>query len=173
MKTLLILVGKTTDKHFQAGITDYVERIGHYMPFELVTIPELKNTKSLSEEQQKTAEGELILKQIQPSDTVVLLDEQILKQIQPSDTVVLLDEHGKEWRSIEFARWLEQKRNTARRLIFVIGGPYGFSPAVYARANEQLSLSKMTFSHQMIRLVFTEQVYRACTIIKGEPYHHE
>ena len=138
MKTLLILVGKTTDKHFQAGITDYVERIGHYMPFELVTIPELKNTKSLSEEQQKTAEGELIL-----------------KQIQPSDTVVLLDEHGREWRSIEFARWLEQKRNTARRLIFVIGGPYGFSPAVYARANEQLSLSKMTFSHQMIRLVFT------------------
>ena len=96
------------------GITDYVERIGHYMPFELVTIPELKNTKSLSEEQQKSAEGELIL-----------------KQIQPSDTVVLLDEHGREWRSIEFARWLEQKRNTARRLIFVIGGPYGFSPAVY------------------------------------------
>ena len=146
MKTLLILVGKTTDRHFQAGISDYVERIGHYMPFELVTIPELKNTKSLSEEQQKAAEGELIL-----------------KQIQASDTVVLLDEHGRELRSIEFARWLEQKRNTTRRLIFVIGGPYGFSPAVY----------KMTFSHQMIRLVFTEQIYRACTIIKGEPYHHE
>ena len=156
MKTVLILVGKTTDKHFQAGITDYVERIGHYMPFELVTIPELKNTKSLTEEQQKTAEGELIL-----------------KQLQASDTVVLLDEHGKELRSIEFARWLEQKRNTARRLVFIIGGPYGFSPAVYDRANEQLSLSKMTFSHQMIRLVFTEQVYRACTIIRGEPYHHE
>lgn len=156
MKTLLILVGKTTDRHFQAGIADYTERIGHYMPFELVTIPELKNTKSLSEDQQKTAEG-----------------EQILKLIQPPDTVVLLDEHGRELRSIEFARWLEQKRNTARRLIFIIGGPYGFSPAVYARANEQLSLSKMTFSHQMIRLVFTEQVYRACTIIKGEPYHHE
>ena len=149
MKTILILVGKTTDKHFQAGISDYVERIGHYMPFELVT-------KSLTEEQQKTAEGELIL-----------------KQIQSSDTVVLLDEHGREFHSIEFARWLEQKRNTARRLVFVIGGPYGFSQAVYARANEQLSLSKMTFSHQMIRLVFTEQVYRACTIIKGEPYHHE
>lgn len=156
MKTILILVGKTTDKHFQAGITDYVERIGHYMPFELVTIPELKNTKSLTEDQQKTAEGELIL-----------------KQLQVSDTVVLLDEHGKELRSIEFASWLEQKRNTARRLVFVIGGPYGFSPAVYARANEQLSLSKMTFSHQMIRLVFTEQIYRACTIIRGEPYHHE
>lgn len=156
MKTLLILVGKTTDRHFLAGISDYAGRISHYMPFELVTIPELKNTKSLSEDQQKTAEGELIL-----------------KLLQPSDTVVLLDEHGRELRSIEFARWLEQKRNTARRLVFVIGGPYGFSPALYARANEQLSLSKMTFSHQMIRLVFTEQVYRACTIIKGEPYHHE
>ena len=156
MKTILILVGKTTDKHFQTGINDYCDRIGHYMPFELVTIPELKNTKSLSEDQQKQAEGELIL-----------------KQIQTSDTVVLLDERGKEFRSIEFAKWLEQKRNTARRLVFVIGGPYGFSQAVYSRANEQLSLSKMTFSHQMIRLVFTEQIYRACTIIKGEPYHHE
>ena len=156
MKTILVLVGKTTDKHFQAGINDYVERIGHYMPFELVTIPELKNTKNLSEDQQKISEGELIL-----------------KQLQPSDTVVLLDEHGREFRSIELARWLEQKRNTARRLLFIIGGPYGFSPAVYARANEQLSLSKLTFSHQMIRLVFTEQIYRACTIIKGEPYHHE
>ena len=156
MKTILILVGKTTDKHFFAGIADYVERIGHYMPFELVTISELKNTKSLTEEQQKVAEGELIL-----------------KQLQASDTVVLLDEHGKEFRSIEFARWVEQKRNTARRLVFIIGGPYGFSSAVYDRANEQLSLSKMTFSHQMIRLVFTEQVYRACTIIRGEPYHHE
>ena len=156
MKTLLIQVGKTVNKHFQAGISDYVERIGHYMPFEVVTIPDLKNTKSLSEEQQKQLEG-----------------EQILKQLQPSDTVVLLDEHGREYRSIEFARWLEQKRNTARRLVFVIGGPYGFSQEVYARANEQLSLSKMTFSHQMIRLTFTEQIYRACTIIKGEPYHHE
>ena len=156
MKTILILVGKTTDKHFQAGISDYVERIGHYMPFDIVTIPELKNTKSLSEEQQKTMEGELIL-----------------KQLQPSDTLVLLDEHGKELRSIELAKWLEQKQQTARRLVFVIGGPYGFSEVVYSRANEKLSLSKLTFSHQMVRLVFTEQIYRACTIIKGEPYHHE
>ena len=138
MKTLLILVGKTTDKHFAAGINDYVERIGHYMPFEIVTIPELKNTKSLIEEQQKSLEGDLIL-----------------KQLQPSDTVVLLDEHGRELRSLEFARWIEQKRNTARRLVFVVGGPYGFSKEVYARCNEQLSLSKMTFSHQMIRLIFT------------------
>ena len=156
MKTILILVGKTTDKHFHAGISDYAERIGHYMPFDMVIIPELKNTKSLSEEQQKTMEGELIL-----------------KQLQPSDTLVLLDERGKELRSIELAKWLEQKQQTARRLVFVIGGPYGFSEAVYKRANEQLSLSKLTFSHQMVRLVFTEQIYRACTIIKGEPYHHE
>jgi len=156
VKTILIQVGKTVNKHFVAGISDYVERISHYMPFEVVTIPGLKNTKNLSEEQQKTDEGELIL-----------------KQLQPSDTVVLLDEHGREYRSIEFAQWLQQKQNTARRLVFVIGGPYGFSPAVYQRANEQLSLSKMTFSHQMIRLTFIEQVYRACTIIKGEPYHHE
>jgi len=156
MKTILIQVGKTTSKHFQAVIADYVERIGHYMPFDVVTIPELKNTKSLTEEQQKLTEGELIL-----------------KQLQPSDTVVLLDEHGRELRSVEFARWLEHRQQTCRRLVFVIGGPYGFSPAVYGRANEQLSLSRMTFSHQMIRMTFTEQVYRACTIIKGEPYHHE
>ena len=156
MKTILILVGKTTDKHFQAAISDYADRITHYMPFDIVTIPELKNTKSLSEEQQKTMEGELIL-----------------KQLQPSDTLVLLDEHGKELRSIELAKWLEQKQQTARRLVFVIGGPYGFSEAVYNRANEKLSLSKLTFSHQMVRLVFTEQIYRACTMIKGEPYHHE
>lgn len=156
MKTVLIVVGKTADKHFAAGIQDYVERIGHYMPFDVVTIPELKKTKSLSEQQQKTQEGDLIM-----------------KQLQPSDTVVLLDERGKEMRSVELACWLQQKWNTARRLVFVIGGPYGFSQEVYGRADEKLSLSKLTFSHQMIRLVFTEQVYRACTIIKGEPYHHE
>ena len=156
MKTILIQVGKTTNKHFIAGINDYVERINHYMPFEVATIPELKNTKNLTEEQQKQAEG-----------------EQIIKQLQPSDTVVLLDEHGKELRSIEFADWLQRKQNTTRRLVFIIGGPYGFSKAVYERANEKLSLSKMTFSHQMVRLIFCEQIYRACTIIRGEPYHHE
>ncbi len=156
MKTILILVGKTNDKHFQAGISDYAERISHYMPFEIVTIPELRNTKNISEEQQKTAEGDLIM-----------------RQLQPTDTVVLLDEHGKEMRSIDYARWLQQRSMNARRLVFVIGGPYGFSPAVYARADEKLSLSMMTFSHQMVRLIFTEQLYRACTIIKGEPYHHE
>ena len=156
MKTILILVGKTTDKHFAAGIKDYAERIGHYMPFEIITIPELKNTKSLSEEQQKTMEGELIM-----------------KHIQTSDTVVLLDEHGKEMRSMEYAQWLQRTGNNARRLVFVIGGPYGFAPVVYQRANDKISLSRMTFSHQMVRLIFTEQLYRACTIIKGEPYHHE
>ena len=156
MKTVLLLVGKTQNKIFRSGIDDYVSRIGHYMPFNVTTVPELKNTKSLSEDQQKQKEGELIL-----------------KEIQPSDTVVLLDEHGKELRSVDFAGWLRQKQHTARRLVFVIGGPYGFSPDLYARADDSVSLSRMTFSHQMVRLIFTEQLYRACTIIKGEPYHHE
>lgn len=156
MKTVLILVGKTNGKLFAAGIDDYVGRINHYMPMSVVTIPELKSTKNLSQEQQKEMEGRLIM-----------------DQLQPSDTVVLLDEHGKEPRSVELARWLEHKRQTARRLVFVIGGPYGFSQQVYSRANEQLSLSRMTFSHQMVRLIFAEQLYRACTIIQGEPYHHE
>jgi 23S rRNA (pseudouridine1915-N3)-methyltransferase len=139
MKTELILVGKTTNKHFVACINDYVERIGHYMPFSITTIPELKNAKSLSEDQQKEREGELIM-----------------KQLQASDTVVLLDEHGTQMRSIEFASWLQKMQNSARRLVFVIGGPYGFSPALYQRANQKISLSPMTFSHQMVRLVFTE-----------------
>lgn len=156
MKTELILVGKTTDKHFQAGIDDYTQRIGHYMPFSITVIPELKNTKSLSEQQQKEREGELIL-----------------QKVQTADKLVLLDEHGKEFRSIEFASWIERQQQLGRKLVFVIGGPYGFSEAVYKRADEKISLSKMTFSHQMVRLVFTEQIYRACTIIKGEPYHHE
>jgi 23S rRNA (pseudouridine1915-N3)-methyltransferase len=156
MKTELILVGKTVSKEFQKLIADYSERVTHYMPFSITVIPELKNTKSLTEEQQKTAEG-----------------EQILRLLQPSDTVVLLDEHGREPRSIELAQWLEKKQSIARRLVFIIGGPYGFSPAVYARANEQLSLSRLTLSHQMVRTIFLEQLYRACTIIKGEPYHHE
>lgn len=156
MKTVLILIGKTTNKHFVAGINDYSERINHYMPFEIKVIQEIKNTKSLTEDQQKIAEGSLIL-----------------KLLQPSDTVVLLDEHGEEMRSVVFAKWLQGKQFNARRLVFVIGGPYGFSQDVYDRATELVSLSKMTFSHQMVRLIFTEQLYRACTIIKGEPYHHE
>lgn len=156
MKTELILVGRTSDKHFLAGIKDYVERIQHYMPFQVTVIPDLKNTKSLSESQQKEREGDLIL-----------------RQIQPSDTVILLDEHGEEFTSIGFAQWLERKRQICRRLILVIGGAYGFAPSVYARCQGQLCLSRMTFSHQMVRLIFVEQLYRACTIIKGDPYHHE
>lgn len=156
MKTALILVGKTNDTHLQAIISDYAERITHYMPFEIITIPELKNTKSLSEEQQKVREGELIM-----------------KQLTAQDTVILLDERGKQYRSLEFAKWIEKQQLTARRLVFVIGGPYGFSPAIYDRANGKISLSAMTFSHQLVRTIFTEQLYRACTIIKGEPYHHE
>lgn len=156
MKTILLMVGKTTSSNFIASINDYLERIKHYIPFEINTIPEIKNTKNLTEEQQKEREGYLIL-----------------KNILPSDTVVLLDEHGKEMRSIDFAKWTEMKRNDAKRLVFVIGGPYGFSKDIYSRANEKISLSRMTFSHQMVRLIFVEQIYRACTIIKGEPYHHE
>ena len=156
MKVTLLLVGKTQDKNFVKGIEEYVSRIVHYLPFTITTIPELKNTKSLTESQQKEREG-----------------ERILKEIQPSDTVVLLDEHGKEFRSIAYASWLQKQQNTARGLVVVIGGPYGFSKAVYDRANEKISMSKMTFSHQMVRLIFVEQLYRACTIIKGEPYHHE
>lgn len=156
MKTELIVVGKTVNQHIKACIDDYVGRIGHYISFNITVIPELKTTKKLSEEHQKRQEGELIL-----------------KQLQQTDTVVLLDEHGKSFRSIDFSKWLQQKQAVSRRLVFVIGGAYGFSEAVYGRANEKLSLSPMTFSHQMVRLIFVEQLYRACTIIKGEPYHHE
>ncbi len=156
MKTALILVGKTNDTHLQAIINDYAERITHYMPFEIIVIPELKNTKSLSEEQQKVREGELIM-----------------KQLTAQDTVILLDERGKQYRSLDFAKWIEKQQLTARRLVFVIGGPYGFSSTIYDRANGKISLSAMTFSHQLVRTIFTEQLYRACTIIKGEPYHHE
>ena len=156
MKTKLLVVGKTNDKNITKGIDDYVGRVKHYMPFDIEVIPELKNTKSLTQSNQKEMEA-----------------EQILKRLQPSDTVVLLDEHGKEYRSIEFARWIEKLQQTARSLVCIIGGPYGFADSVYERSDAKLSLSKMTFSHQMIRLLFVEQIYRACTIIKGEPYHHE
>lgn len=156
MKTELIQIGKTVNKHFTVVIDDYCERISHYMPFHITTIPDLKSTKSLSEAQQKEKEGEMIL-----------------RSLQPSDTVILLDEHGEEYRSIAFASWMERQQHTARRLVFVIGGPYGFSDAVYSRADGKISLSRMTFSHQMVRMVFCEQIYRACTIIRGEPYHHE
>ena len=157
MRVSLILVGKTVNKHFVELLDDYTSRVKHYIGFDIITIPELKNTKHLSSDQQKQQEGDLIL-----------------KQLQPGDHVVLLDEHGKELRSVDFSKYMEQRMQTvSKRMVFIIGGPYGFSPEVYAKANEKLSLSKMTFSHQMVRLIFVEQLYRAMTIMKGEPYHHE
>lgn len=157
MKFILLAVGKTVEKHYITAINDYTERCKHYTSFDMEIIPELKNTKSLSTEQQKEKEGELIL-----------------KAIQPGDVVVLLDEHGKEFRSVEFAQWIERKTHmVSKRLVFVIGGPYGFSSAVYQAATEKISLSKMTFSHQMIRIIFVEQLYRAFSILNNSPYHHE
>ena len=157
MKITLLVVGKTNDPHFIAGIEEYAKRIRHYLPFDIEVIPELRNTKSLSEEQQKEKEADLLL-----------------KAFQPGDHIVLLDEHGREHRSVEFAAWMEKRMAAGlKRMVFVVGGPYGFSPRIYEKANEKVSLSRMTFSHQMIRLIFTEQIYRAMTIINGEPYHHE
>lgn len=156
MKIKLIMIGKTTGDLYIDAIDDYTNRIKHYNNFSIHVIPGLKNTKKLSQEQQKQAESELIL-----------------KELTAQDTVILLDERGKEYRSMEFAKWLENKQLTAQNIVFVIGGPYGFSDSIYKRANEKISLSKMTFSHQMVRLIFVEQLYRACTIIKGESYHHE
>lgn len=156
MKITLLLVGKTTDSRLISLIEDYRKRLLHYAPFELVVLPDLKNTKSLSEEQIKTAEGEAIL-----------------RFVTPSMDVVLLDEHGREFRSVEYAEWLQKKMGSGKDLTLVIGGPYGFSEAVYARADGKVSLSRMTFSHQMIRIMVIEQLYRAMTILRGEPYHHE
>lgn len=156
MKITLLVVGKTTDQRLQTLIEDYQQRLKHYIPFEMVIIPELRNAKALSEAQQKEQEG-----------------IEILRRITPATDLILLDEHGQERRSIEYAQWIQKKMAAGRDIIFVIGGPYGFSPAVYERANNKISLSQMTFSHQMIRLLFVEQLYRAMTILRGEPYHHE
>lgn len=164
MKITLLVVGKTTDARLDALIGEYRNRLTHYIPFDFRVIPDLKNAKSLTQDQQKQAEGELIL-----------------REVGTSSHVVLLDEHGREFRSIEFAAYLQKLMNNStspteggtRGVFFVVGGPYGFSPAVYARANGKISLSQMTFSHQMIRLLFVEQIYRAMTILRGEPYHHE
>lgn len=156
MRITLLVVGKTTDVHIEALIHEYHKRLTHYVPFVLQVIPELKNTKSLTVNQQKEAEGELIL-----------------RAITSSTDLVLLDEYGKDFRSIEFAEYIQKKMSSGRDVVFVVGGPYGFSEAVYRRANGKISLSKMTFSHQMVRLFFIEQMYRAMTILRGEPYHHE
>lgn len=157
MKICLLVIGKTDEEYLRHGLEIFTRRIPHYILFEMKIIPDVKNSKNMSEEQQKDKEGELILQQVLSSDEVFLLDEK-----------------GMEVSSVEFARFLEKKMLSGlRRLVFVIGGPYGFSSDVYSRANGKLSLSKMTFSHQMVRLIFTEQLYRAFTILKGEPYHHQ
>lgn len=157
MKGVLIVVGKTTDKRFEAIIQEYIERIRHYIPFTIEVIPELKNTKGLSQDEQKKREG-----------------EQILKSLQAGDYIVLLDEHGSERSSMDFASWMQKKMAAGpKRLVFIVGGPYGFSDAIHQKGNEEISLSRMTLSHQMIRMFFVEQIYRAMTILNGEPYHHE
>lgn len=156
MKITLIVVGKTDNRHLVQLIDDYKKRLSFYISFEMEVIPDIKKAKNLSEANQKKSEG-----------------EEILKRITPADEVVLLDENGKTFTSEGFSDLLQKKMNSGlKNLIFVIGGPYGFSDEVYARAQSKLSLSSMTFSHQMIRLFFTEQLYRAFTILRNEPYHH-
>lgn len=156
MKITLIAVGKTEDKYLIEGIEKYLNRLKHYINLTIVVIPDLKNTKSLSEAQQKTKEAELIAKQINPTDVVVLLDEK-----------------GKKHSSVSFSDYLnKQMIGSVQNLVFIIGGPYGFDETIYKRSNTSISLSEMTFSHQMVRLFFVEQLYRAFTILKNEPYHH-
>ena len=157
MQIRLIAVGKTDQAAIQTLLEEYSKRLGFYIKFELEIIPDLKNSKNLSEASQKEKEGELILKKVQTSDELVLLDEQ-----------------GKQYSSVDFSDYLQKKMNAGlKQLIFVIGGPYGFSAEVYQRANGKISLSKMTFSHQMVRVFFVEQLYRVFTILKNEPYHHQ
>ncbi|SDW77876.1 23S rRNA (pseudouridine1915-N3)-methyltransferase [Lutibacter oricola] len=157
MKIKLLAIGKTDDKNLQNLIETYQNRLKHYIKFELEIIPDIKNVKNLSEKQQKEKEGEIILKKLSPTDQLILLDEK-----------------GKEFRSIEFAKFMQQKMNSGvKQIVLVIGGPYGFSEEVYKKAQGKISFSKMTFSHQMIRLFIVEQIYRAFTILKNEPYHHE
>ena len=157
MKILLIVIGKTDQQWLTEGISQYIDRLSHYSQFELQVIPDIRNTRSMEAQVQKVREG-----------------EQILKLLQPSDDVWLLDDKGREMTSPEMARWLEKRMaQSTKRLVFIIGGPYGFSPDVYDRVPGCLSLSRMTFSHQMVRLIFVEQLYRAFSILNNLPYHHE
>ncbi len=157
VKIVVLAIGKTDDRWIQEGIDTYCKRLSHYLPFEFITLPDLKHRKNRSENQQKEQEGGLLL-----------------KQLQSSDTLILLDENGKEYHSVAFSNFLQQKMNTGiKRLVFAIGGPYGFSKELYDRANSKMAMSKMTFSHQMIRPFFVEQVYRAFSILNNEPYHHQ
>lgn len=157
MEIKLLAIGKTDDKQLNILIEQYYKRLKHYIKFDFEIIPDIKNVKNLSQAQQKEKEGELIL-----------------KKVNTSDILVLLDENGKQFTSVEFANYLQKKMNSGiKRLIFVIGGPYGFSDTVYQKAQGKVSLSKMTFSHQMVRLFMIEQLYRGFTILKNEPYHHQ
>ena len=157
MKIELAVIGKTSIGYLKQGIDEYIKRLKHYVPFEIKYIDDIKYTKNISEDQQKRTEGAKILS---------LLDK--------SDFVVLLDEHGKEYTSMQYSSYIQKRMlSGAKKVVFVIGGPYGFSQEVYDRANDKISFSKMTFNHEMIRLIFTEQLYRAYTIINHEPYHHE
>lgn len=157
MQTTLIMIGKTDDDYLKEGMDIYAKRIPHYTPFEIKVIPDIKNSKNLSQDQQKLAEAQLFL-----------------ANIQQSDLVVLLDENGKMYTSRQFSQYINNAAiGGTRRLVFLIGGPYGFDKSIYERANHKISLSPMTFSHQMVRLIFLEQLYRAHTILKGQPYHHD
>lgn len=157
MKIILMAVGKTATDYISKGIEGFVKRINHYLPMEMVIVPDIKSSKALTEDAQKQREGQTII-----------------SMLQPGDVVVLLDERGKEFTSREFAAYIDKKMvQGIKRLIFVIGGPYGFSSEMYQRANDKISLSRMTFTHEMVRLFFVEQIYRAMTILRGEPYHHD
>jgi 23S rRNA (pseudouridine1915-N3)-methyltransferase len=157
MKIALIQTGKTNERHVSEGIEIYSLRIKKYTGFEIVTIPDIKNTRNMPGQEQKIKEG-----------------NKILQSVGKDDYVVLLDERGKELRTAEFAEWLEKRfAGSVKRIVFIIGGAWGFSEGVYSRADFRLSLSRMTFPHQLVRLLFAEQLYRAFTIIKGEPYHHD
>lgn len=157
MKITLLTVGKTDKGWVKDGLDIYVSRLKHYIPFSIIEIPELKNVSALSKDQIKTREGDLIL-----------------KNVRPADDLILLDERGKEYSSVEFAKVIQDMISYAGKdIVYVIGGAYGFSDAVYQRADSKISMSRMTFSHQMVRAIFVEQLYRAFTIMKGEPYHHE
>jgi 23S rRNA (pseudouridine1915-N3)-methyltransferase len=157
MTIKLIAIGKTDNKNLQSLLDDYIKRLSFYIKFSIDIIPDIKNVKNLSEDQQKQKEGELIL-----------------SKLNGTDVLILLDENGKQFDSVNFSEYLQKHMNSGiKQLVFVIGGPYGFSEEVYNKANGKLSLSKMTFSHQMIRLFFIEQLYRGFTILKNEPYHHK
>ena len=157
MEIELLTIGKTSIGFVENGIDEYTKRLRHYIPYSIRSLPDVKNASRMDQTRQKEAEG-----------------QKILDSLTPSDFVVLLDERGKQYSSVEFSSFIEKQMVSGRRkTVFVVGGPYGFSKEVYERADSLLSLSKMTFNHEMVRLFFTEQIYRAMTILRGEPYHHE